>query len=128
MNAHSSTLYFSICPKTNNILHGYIRISREKLKRIALRQENNTKIKQKHYSIWDFTSNPVRNITGINTPWTGRSKKFILKLHLTLNINFTSCLLFSSLLFPLLTFVFLKQKSWDVVLENNFNSISTLHS
>lgn len=96
MNAHSSTLYFSICPKTNSIQHGYIRVSREKLKRIASRQANNTKIKQKHYNIWAFTSNPVRNVTGINTPWTGRNKKFILKLHMTLNINFTSSLLFST--------------------------------
>lgn len=123
MNAHSSTLYFSICPKTNSIQHGYIRISREKLKRIASRQANNTKIKQKHYSIWAFTSNPVRNVTGINTPWTGRNKKFILKLHMTLNINFTSSLLFST--FPPFTLLFsFKQKSWDVVLENNFNFYS----
>lgn len=89
------------------ILHGYIRISKEKLKRIALRQANNTKIKQKHYSIWAFTSNPVRNVTGINAPWTGRNKNFILKLHMILSINFISSLLFSTPPPSLFTFIFL---------------------
>lgn len=48
MNAHSSSLYFSMRPETNSILHGYLRIYREKLKRIASRQADNTEIKQRH--------------------------------------------------------------------------------
>lgn len=68
MNAHSSTLYFPMGPKTNNILHGYIRIYREKLKRIASRQADSTEIKQKHHNILAFTFNPGRTVPGISTP------------------------------------------------------------